>query len=192
MRRWLELRERKGAFTLDDQAEIATTLRDEQLGSLLYAALEMGVGDVTDFTMIPGNRGVLRFYGRLLPLQRRRLLAGQPLAGSELFPYQQTLLARLNQAHNQSAFALAMGAKPRRTPAQLAASRVSLTVPGAPAAPAAPPAGHPAPGPQRPSAPSVYRLRVQFPDGQKDEFMIVMGRVNRPAAPPAPREVPAP
>jgi hypothetical protein len=204
MRRWLVVRDKKGAFNLDDLAEIATLLRDEQVESLMFSAIEAGSNDITDFIMVSANREPLRLWGKLLPAQRRALAAGTPVPVRSLFPYQQARVLNLYASRgNQSMFAIAMGTKPQRSPAQLAEGRITLqhrenprvnvgvgVGPGAAAvgqarASQAPPAGQPAPGGAdggiRPggqvmpgiNAPNaVYLLRIEFPDGQKDDYAI--------------------
>ncbi|HTE17037.1 MAG TPA: hypothetical protein VK689_01505, partial [Armatimonadota bacterium] len=187
MTRWLTARTRKGGFALEDLAEIAAMLRDEQVESLMYSALEAGTRELGDFIMVTGNRDVLRLYGKLLPAQRRRLLAGDAIPAGALFPYQQALLVRLNGGQKGSMLAMAFGAKPQRTLEQLAQSALTMEVvqPAPPAAPgdAAPPPAAPGafgmmggPGP-------VYTIRVSFPNGQKDEYRIPLSRP-APAAPP--------
>jgi hypothetical protein len=188
MSRWLAARTRKGGFALEDLAEIAAVLRDEQVESLMYSALEAGTRELGDFIMVTGNRDVLRLYGKLLPAQRQRLLAGEAIPAGALFPYQQALLVRLNGGQKGSMLAMAFGAKPQRTLEQLAQSALTMEVvqPPPPAAPGngAPPPAAPAafgmmggPGP-------VYTIRVSFPNGQRDEYRIPLSRPV-PAAPPA-------
>ncbi|MFN3648874.1 MAG: hypothetical protein ACK47B_04760 [Armatimonadota bacterium] len=197
MKRWLEVREAKDGFTLEDLAEIAAMLRDEQVESLMFSAMELGSTDFTDFVMISANREILRFYGKLLPLQRQRLYKGEPIPVRTLFPFQQALLARVNRGQNQSLFSLAMGARASRSPQVLAAGSISLerAEPGGGAAPAQPRArvsinvgGAGASGSVS-GIGTVYTLRILLPDGQKDEFRIPLSKPSRvPAEAPEPVE----
>ncbi|MBM3458674.1 MAG: hypothetical protein FJX77_09110, partial [Armatimonadetes bacterium] len=79
MGRWLTLRKKQGSLNLDQLAEIALALRDEQVEGLMVAAMELEDPRPLDFVAVSQARGVLRFYGRLLPAQRARLLAGGAL-----------------------------------------------------------------------------------------------------------------
>jgi len=187
MRRWIAIREKKGGFTLDDIAEMASLLRDEQVDSLLYSAMEEGMPQgFEDFFMVSANKQPLRFYGKLLPAQRRQLLAGKALPVRSLFAYQQQALMGMNREQNRSMFSFAFGTKPARRPDQLAAAVVSVEHKQAGDA------GKVAVlSPGRGSAVvepgGVYVLRVAFPDGQKDEFTIPL---SRPAGKPASLAVP--
>lgn len=209
MRRWLAQREKNGGLTLDDMAEIAATLRDEQVDSLMFSALEEGTADFTDFVMIPMNRDILRFYARLLPLQRQALQAGRKLPARELFAPQQAALLGLSRSKTQSMFSFVQGVRPRRTPEQLAGAVLSLerqevgqNPGGTPrvqvgAAPA-PAAGGGGPrvsvgavnAAAMPSA--VMTLRLTLADGQKDEYTIPLMRPAPPTTPAAPPPVKAP
>jgi hypothetical protein len=208
MRRWMANREKKGGFTLDDLAEMASLLRDEQIDSLMFSAMEEGTTDVQDFLMVSGNKQPLRFYYRLLPLQRRQLLSGRTIPARSLFGYQQAVLLGMNREQNRSMMGMAFGAKPSRRPEQLAASVISLefrdvgadlarTQQPPPAQGGKPAAGQPA-APRIPAnlaamvGGGVYTLRIAFPDGQKDEFTIPISRAQPKAtAPAAPGEAPA-
>jgi len=178
MRRWLALREKQGSFTLDDVAEIATLLRDEQVDSLMFSAIECEAKDMGDFILVTANRDPLRVYGTLLPAQRKHLVSGGTLAVRALFPYQQRALLNLGRAKGGGMFAMMSGTKSPRRPEQLAEGVLALEVqaPGAPAnlAPGTPPAA-------APQGPTIYRLRLTFPNGQKDEYAIPLSRV-QPAA----------
>lgn len=212
MRRWLAQRQKNGGLSLDDLSEIAATLRDEQVDSLMFSALEEGTQDFTDFVMIPMNRDILRFYARLLPLQRRALQSGAKLPARELFAPQQAALLSLNRSKSQSMFSFVTGVRPRRSPEQLAGAVLSLeqtdipqNPPGAPqaqvgAAPAPGGAGAGQPrvavgGPNIGAVPSaVVTFRLTLADGQKDDYSIPLTRPASPAAPaaaPAPVKVPA-
>lgn len=176
MRRWLAVREKQGGFTLDDVAEIAGLLRDEQVDSLMFAAMECDAADITDFVLVATNRDPLRLYARLLPAQRRHLLAGGTIPVRALYPYQQAALLGLGRTRGQSMFTVVLGGKPPRRPEVLASGVLSLEVmepdpPKAPAQPANRPAG------MVPSRTRVHRLRLTFPDGQKDEFAIPLSRL---------------
>jgi len=211
MRRWLASREKSGGFSLEDMAEIVTLLRDEQVESLMFSAMEEGAQEFSDFTLIPANRNVLRLYGRLLPLQRQQLHAGRALPAQSLYPFQQALLAGLNRSQNQSMMTIAFGTKPERPLALLAQSTLTLTTQtgGAPPGAQQQPGTAPAPvGGPRP--PQVYTFRIAYPNGQKDEYAIMMfplapkgsnppglpaGAPEPPGAPPTPEppvEVPTP
>jgi hypothetical protein len=112
MQRWLALRAQKGGFSLDDVAEIATTLRDEQVASLVLSAQEAGSLDLADFFTIQAHRDALRFYGSLLLSQRQRLQAGQPLPIPALSLPQQRWVANLIRMQNRSMLASVPGAPP--------------------------------------------------------------------------------
>ena len=188
MRRWLALREKQGIFTLDDVAEIAMLLRDEQVDSLMFSAIECEAKDMTDFILVTSNRDPLRVYGSLLPAQRKHLLSGGTLAARALYPYQQRALLNLGRAKGGGMFAMMSGTKAPRRPEQLAEGVLSLEVQGAkaPAPPGSGAAPAPAAGPQ---GSALYRFRINYPNGQKDEYSIPLSRVPPPNAPPA---VPAP
>ncbi len=185
MRRWLDARDKKGGFGLDDMAEIAALLRDEQVDSLMFSALEAGAKDFTDFVMISANRNILRFYGKLIPPQRRTLLAGAPILVRDLFPYQQALLLDLNRVQNRSMFSIALGAKPQRGAAQLANATIRLTRVDRPQnSPQGqgdpPPTGNASPmnaaamGISAPTA--VYTLVLDLGQGQKDTYTLPLIR----------------
>jgi hypothetical protein len=192
MRRWLAEREKVGGFTLDAVAEIATLLRDEQVESLMFSALECEAKDIGDFVLISGNRDPLRLYGKLLPAQRRALLNGASIPTRSLFPYQQAAILNLGQTKGVSAFSV-FNAKPERQPEQLAAAALSLEVRRPePNAKPAPMATGAAAG-MIPQAATVYFLRLTFPDGQKDEYLIPLSRTTGGTGPTVPpMEVPAP
>lgn len=191
MRRWLEVRDRKGGFALEDLAEISALLRDEQVDSLMFSALEADAKDMTDFVMISTNRSILRLYGRLIPPQRQALQRTGAIAIRDLFPYQQALLADLNRSQNRSMFGVAFGAKPQRTPAQLANGVLRFKRQDIPAPPAGAPnpaagAGPAAAGFNLPS--SIYTLEVDLGNNIKDQFTIPLTRVKpepKPVSPPA-------
>lgn len=194
MQRWLALREKQGGFTLDDVAEIATLLRDEQVESLMFSAIECDSRDINDFVLVTANRDPLRVYGKLLPAQRRHLMTGGTLPVRALYPYQQRMLLNLGRSSGGGMFAMVSGVKAPRRPELLAEGTLSLeTRPRA--APAAPNRGGAAPGGVNdPLASNLYRLRLSFPNGQKDEYPITLSRPapQGPApispAPPAPAE----
>lgn len=186
MRRWLAVRERQGGFTLDDVAEIASLLRDEQIDSLLFSALECEAGDITDFVLVAGNRDPLRLYGKLIPAQRKHLVAGGTIPTRALYPYQQAVLLSFGRTKGQSMFAAAFGAKSPRTPATLSTGVLSLEVvePPRPSGPEveamrknAGPLGGMVPSQMR-----VHMLRISYPDGQKDEYSIPLARTERAGA----------
>lgn len=170
MQRWLALREKQGAFTLDDVAEIATLLRDEQVDSLMFSAIECDAKDMSDFIMVTTNRDPLRVYGRLLPAQRKHLVGGGTLAARSLYPYQQRTLLNLGNAKGGGGmFAMMSPGKTPRRPEQLAEGVLSLEVKTPEAV-----AGAPAAAPQ---GPTLYRLRLNYPNGQKDEYSISLSRL---------------
>ncbi len=135
LQRWEAIRARRGAFSLDDLAEIATALRDEQVETLILAAFEIESPNPLGYATVSTNRDVLRFYGRLIPGQRAALLRGQPIPVRSLFPYQVVLLSNLNRAQNRSMFAFMSGGKPARSPQQLAQAVLKMTTQGLPAVP---------------------------------------------------------
>jgi hypothetical protein len=189
MRRWLDARAQKGAFNLDDLAEIAATLRDEQVENLMYSAMEAGARDFTDFVMITANRDALRFWASLLPLQRKNLAGGRTLPAGSLYPRQQAALAQATRPKGGGMFAAFMGPRGKRSPELLARSVVSLEIPSL----EQPPGEQPQPGANprlRIGVPAaLYLLRIAYPDGQKDEFRIP---VSRPQAAESQPEAPAP
>lgn len=183
MQRWLAERERRGAFNLDDLAEIASLLRDEQVENLMYSALEAGASDFTDFVMISGNRDILRFWSTLLPLQRKTLLAGKTIAARSLYQRQQAALVRVTKPKGGSMFAAFMGGgRTKRTPEQLATAVISVqggAIPQNAPVPDNPNGGAAVqPPPQVPSGfgtPSgYYLLQINYPDGSKDDFRIAL------------------
>jgi len=186
MKRWTEMRARKGGFTLDDLAEVASTLRDEQVDSLMFAAMELGNGAedgaaIGELAMVSMNKDMLRFWGRLLPLQRRNLLAGQAIPARALYPQQQQALLALSRPKGNSMFALASGIRPARTPGQLAQAVLTMETTALGVGPNAPPA------PTTPGGPGgLYTLRVTLPSGQKDEYRLMLPRAGAVNAPPAP------
>jgi hypothetical protein len=193
MRAWLAAREKKGSFSLDNAANIAAALRDEQVESLMYAAMEQGTEDAFELAGISGSAGILRFYARLHPLQRQRLLSGQAIAVRALLPDQQAALLRLNRQQNRSLMSFAFGVKPRRRPEELAAAVLTLERKGQ-----APPEGPGGatrgrgPAPQPRTSAGMFVFRVAFPDSQKDEYTVMVGATGRsptakPAAPPPPQ-----
>jgi hypothetical protein len=201
LRRWKALRERQGGFTLDDLAEIASTLRDEQLESLVFATPEDGnndgMGNALEFTTASANRHILRFYRTLLPPQRGRLQAGQPLPVASLLAGQQAALVDLNRAQNRSMLSLAMGTKPARRPEHLARATLVLERSERPG----PPAGGAFPGSagaedagtrKAPAGPNpslvTYTFRLLFPDGQKDDYTLMATWLPPRAASPSPRK----
>jgi hypothetical protein len=184
MQRWLTLREKQGGFNLDDVAEIATLLRDEQVDSLMFSAIECEAKDMNDFIMVTTNRDPLRVYGRLLPAQRKHLANGGTLAARSLYPYQQRTLLNLGNAKGGGGmFAMMSPGKTPRRPEQLAEGVLSLAVNGA-NAPARPGA---APAPKLdPPGPTRYQLSLSYPNGQKDEYSILLSHLA--PVPPAPTE----
>jgi hypothetical protein len=197
MQRWLAAREKKGGFTLDDLAEIAGLLRDEQVESLMFSAMEAGTRDFNDFVMVSANREILRFWGKLLPLQRQRLRSGESVPVAALFPFQRAALLGMGKRQRQSMFAFAMGSKPVRGPEMLAVAQVSVEQTGAAGTTGAPAPGNPpvarqpaAGAPMPMGAPaSLCTIRLSFPNGQKDEYAIPLfrttgGTAPAPAVPP--------
>lgn len=178
VRRWLDLRKKQGGFTLDDLAGIATTLRDEQVEALPLSAREAGVANASDFHELRRNQGILRFYGQLVPLQRRRLHAGQPLAMRTLAPSQQAALVNAHREQNRTLIAVVRGAQPARSAdrwaqAVLSLENKELAAPGL-RAEAESPAGALA----ELTAPRVsYTFHVAFSDGQKDSYSIRLTRL---------------
>jgi hypothetical protein len=189
MKRWMEARARKGSFSLDDLAEIAGLLRDEQVESLMFAALEVDGADGGELMQVAMNKEMLRFWGKLLPLQRRNLLAGQAVPARSLFPPQQQALALLSRPKGNSMFAFMNGIKPARSLTSLAQALVSMeTTSLQPRANDAPQKATGGPG--------MYTLRVAFPNGQKDEYRLTLfsgaaqagpTTTTAPAAPEPPR-----
>lgn len=192
MRKWLDVRARKGTLGINEQAEIATSLRDEQMESLLFAALELEVSDFTDFALIPANKGALRFWGKLLPAQRMRLVSGAEIPVQTLFPFQKATLQAINQGQNQSAMSIAFGAKPVRSMEKLNRGVVSLQF-----TPAGQPAGAEVARPPASSdQPGLFTLKITYPGGQKDQFQILISKptpaeVTGAAAPDAPQPAPS-
>ena len=202
MRKWLETRTRKGGFALEDLAEIAAMLRDEQVESLMYAALEAGTEDFTDFIMVSANRDILRFYGKLLPVQRQTLLRGQRLAVRDLFPYQQKVLLGMNRGSGQSIMAAFMGGRGKHSPQQWAGATIGITRTDVPAPKPGEEANGPRSLPGMTSIGGVYLVDITFADGKKDNYPIPLSGKGQgggaaapapaqPAAPPPPTE-PAP
>lgn len=188
MARWLEVREKQGGFTLDNLAEIAAMLSDAQVEGLLFSALEAGSRDFTDFVMVSMNRDILRFYGRLIPPQRKALAAGRRLPVRELFPYQQRALLALSRRKGQSMFAMFSSQRAPRRPEELASALFSVTVETRP----------PQQAPQRGErTAATYTLRLEYPNGQKDDFVVSLGVPSAqfgpaPASPQAPPAPPPP
>ncbi len=223
MARWQEMHKRQGSFSLENLAEMATSLRDEQTETLMYAAMELEAKNPLDYMAVGANREILRFYGKLLPQQRKALLAGQPLPVRALFPYQRVMLVGLNRGQNKSPMAFAFGSKRSRTPDELMVAQVTMVKndlgggPNTSVQPsptggvrvqvnvkvpqeAAPPSPTPAPArpmpsaansprPQGAAAPAggtgvsapgmgqiagFYTFQVQFPNGQKDEYRLIL------------------
>jgi hypothetical protein len=181
LQRWTAVRERKGVLGLDDMADIALALRDEQVESLVFGMIGAVGGGFSDFLSVSMGRDILRVYGRLQPLQREALRKGRAIALRALMPDEQRLLVHLNRQQNRSMFSLATGTKPLRTPDQLAAAALTLELktgegeappPNAAAAPAA-----------AFSMRGVAMFRITFPDGQKDEYMVPLPAPKAPASP---------
>jgi hypothetical protein len=197
MKRWVSVREKKGGLALDDLAEIASVLRDEQVENLMYSAMEEGVSEFTDFMMVTMNRDPLRFWARLLPLQKRSLLAGAKIPARSLYPQQQQALMQLSRPKQQSLFAGFMGSgKPPRAPQELAAAVIVMENTDVTARREQPE------GPRREpqamaaiagAASGMYTLRVAFPNGQKDEYRIPIMRPTprKPAQEAMPGAAPA-
>lgn len=204
MQRWLAERKRKGVFNLDDLAEIAASLRDEQVENLMFSAMEAGANEFNDFTMISTNRDVLRFWGSLLPLQRRGLATGGQYPVRSLYPRQQEALLRLIRPKgSQSMMAAFMGSRPTRTPQMLTTGVVTLEVadltqrarrqgeeqqPRAQAQVRVGVGGGGANSSVSFGEPvALYTLRLSYPDGQKDQWRIpTMRPTARPTRPQAP------
>src|SRR5207248_6239465 len=70
LQRWTSVRDRKGVLGLDEMAEIALALRDEQVESLVFGMIGGAGGGFSDFLSVSMGRDILRVYGRLQPLQR--------------------------------------------------------------------------------------------------------------------------
>lgn len=205
MRRWLAERDKRGGFTLDMVAEMVTLLRDEQVESLMFSAMEEEQSVPTEMVTVSSSRNVLRLWGKLLPSQRSALLAGRQLLVGELFPFQRAMVAGLNRGQNNSQFALAFGAKPMRTPRQLATAvlRVQHSDTAARRPPAPPAQGEKADAQNAMAMAmamggansNVYQFELGLGDGQKDQFTVVLTRPQSktaPAlAPPAPPKAPA-
>lgn len=189
MQRWLALRQKQEGFTLDDVAEIASLLRDEQVDSLMFSAIECDSTDINDFVMVSMNRDALRVYGKLLPAQRKYLEGGGTLAARALYPYQQRMLLNLGRATGGGMFAMFTGTQTARRPEQLAEAELALEVKRLNQANAS---GRPGgePGTGAPS-PTLYRLRLNYPNGQKDEYAITLSHPAPPASVPANAAPPA-
>lgn len=106
MQRWLAVREKRGYLELDDMAEIASLLRDAQVDSLMFAAMEAGGAHFTDFALITQNRDILRFWHTLLPIQRQQLRRGAVLPAARLFPHQKRALLLQTARKNRSITAM--------------------------------------------------------------------------------------
>jgi hypothetical protein len=202
MQRWLVLRTQKGGFSLDDVAEIATALRDEQVDSLVRSAQEAGSLDLVDFFTIQAHRDALRFYGSLLLSQRQRLQAGQPLPIPALSPLQQRLLADVIRTRNRSMVAFAPGARPRGgSPRQAAALLLERKEESPVLESGRRPGGGPTTGSGPGGAPThsaagqraetgsadyrvLYTLQILSTDGQRNEFQISLTRSTAPPGQP--------
>lgn len=184
LKRWKALREQHNGFTLEDLAEIASSLRDEQVESLMFASMEQEVGDMEVFTTLSTNAGILRLYGSLSPVLKQQLLAGRPVPVRSLLPNQQLYLLQMNRAGNRSMFSFAMGAKPSRRPDQLAQATLSLERKAAERQAATPPPPG-APNALAGFVPQVTVFRITLPGGQKDEYMLITPAPKQPAKPPA-------
>jgi hypothetical protein len=180
---WAAVRQRQGGFTLDNLAEIATALRDEQVESLLMLALDGGMENMLEYTTLNANRYLLRLYGTLQPPQRAALRTTQGLAARALSPAQQRMLVQLNRAQNRALVGLAFGSKPVRRPEQLAEAVLTLESQDLPI---------PVPGPDAPQLPmgltlpgSTHTFRVVLPGGQRDEYVLMLNRRAPPRPAPA-------
>src|SRR5206468_3607384 len=83
-----EVRPQQGGLTLENLAEIAGVLRDTQVETLMFAAMELGSDSFMDYMTLAGSAGILRLYGKLSPVQRRQLQAGRPLPVRGMLPQQ--------------------------------------------------------------------------------------------------------
>jgi hypothetical protein len=176
MQRWEALRKQQGGLTLDNLAEIAGALRDTQVETLMYAAMELGSDSFLDYTTASGSAGILRLYNKLNLVQRRTLQAGRPLPVRGMLPQQQALLVGLNRAQNRSFFSFATGAKPHRRPDQLANAVLTLESVQLPPMPRR---ENPLPFPIPTASGPVYTFHLAFPDGQKDDFTVMTTAAQR-------------
>jgi hypothetical protein len=86
------------------------------------------------------------------------------------------MLLSLGRSTGSGMFAMVSGVKAPRRPEQLAEGTLSLET-RPPAAPTTPNQGGAAPaGANNPLASNLYRLRLSFPNGQKDEYVITLSR----------------
>ncbi len=191
LQRWKARSTAQGGFVLDDLAEMAATLRDDQVDNLMLAGIEVEMTNFADLMGVSGNAGVLRLYGRLLPQQRRALLAGQSIAVRQLFPYQQALLLAMQKGQNRSFMSFATAPKPSRSPAQLASS--VLTIERNPPLVQVNRNGARGQALRDPAVGSaIYTFRLEFPDGQRDQYSVSVNLTGPkgPGAPPTPVEMP--
>lgn len=201
IKQWNATREKQGGFTLDNLAEIALTLRDPQLESLMFVGMEgEGARDMMNFMAVASNRGILRAYGKLMPAQKSRLRAGQALTLRGLLPAQQALFIGMNKSQNQSMMSFATGVKPRRSNESLAGAVLSLKRDGTRGSEGATPAELQAlGGVGLPSA--IYTFKLAFAQGDADQYTLMVvepiakgaaPRGGRPTTPASPRKPPAP
>lgn len=210
MQRWLAVRDKRGYLELDDMAEIASLLRDAQVDSLMFAAMEAGGGNFTDFAMITQNRDILRFWHTLLPIQRQQLRRGAVLAARSLFPHQKRALLLQTARKNRSITAMftAGGGRSRPASEYLAAAiayeeanpNAQANAPGGAAtarpAPRARVSISAGPGDARANAVAASTVRVctvklKFPDSGEQSFTIPIMKRETRAIPPASSGLPS-
>ena len=167
-RSWIERRRQRGRLSLDDLANIAVSLRDEQLDGLILAIIEAG-GDGSDFTSMIGlqtGRDVLRVYGSLIPPQRIALRRGDALPVARLFPYQQERVRALFAPKKNSIMGFMRSIKPPRSLELIAGSVLQMQGPNRPAR------NGQTPPPRKPNDPEIWRFEFLFPNGEKDQHMV--------------------
>jgi hypothetical protein len=82
VRRWRQIGDRNGGFSLEEQAAIAADLSEGQLESLYQIVWEARLPP--ELIGIHGERDTLRLYASLAPAQRQRLWHGEAIRIAEM------------------------------------------------------------------------------------------------------------